>query len=81
MLVLSRKTKERIVIDESIEITVVAVHGGRVTLGIKAPMSVPIHRGELQPRFARQAVAAGLDGALTEKVGLRGARSSLRTTG
>jgi carbon storage regulator len=69
MLVLSRKTKERIVIDESIEITIVAVHGGRVTLGIQAPMNVRIHRGELQPPMAGQTAAAGLEDALAEELG------------
>lgn len=48
MLVLSRKKNERIVIGESIVITVIEVRGDRVRLGIDAPRSVPVHRGEVK---------------------------------
>jgi carbon storage regulator len=47
MLVLSRKTQEQIIIDQRIEITVLAVRGNRVRLGISAPADVSILRGEL----------------------------------
>jgi carbon storage regulator len=47
MLVLTRHVGEEIVIDGSIRLTVVALKGGQVRLGITAPKSVPIHRHEL----------------------------------
>lgn len=47
MLVLSRKKNEKIVINESIVITVVDVRGDRVRIGIDAPRDVPIHRQEI----------------------------------
>jgi carbon storage regulator len=47
MLVLNRKTQEQIIIDQWIEITVLAVRGNRVRLGISAPPEVSILRGEL----------------------------------
>lgn len=47
MLVLSRKTGEKIVINDNIEITVVSVKGDQVRLGIVAPEDVPIHRQEV----------------------------------
>ena len=47
MLVLSRKTNESIVIDGGIRISVIAVYGSRVRLGIEAPDSVRILRSEL----------------------------------
>ena len=51
MLVLSRKRGERIVIpDCSITITVVAVEGNRVRLGVAAPAGVTVLREELVPR-------------------------------
>ena len=50
MLVLSRKTGERIIIGENIELTVVRIQGGRVRLGIAAPAGVPIHRREVFER-------------------------------
>ena len=51
MLVLSRKRGERIVIPGcSITITVAAVKGDRVRLGIAAPAEVAILRGEVVGR-------------------------------
>ncbi len=47
MLVLSRKINESIIVGDSIEITVRRVSRGRVVLGLKAPSSVSIVRGEL----------------------------------
>ncbi len=48
MLVLSRKRKEQIIIAQTIEITVLAVRGNHVRLGISAPREVSIRRGELE---------------------------------
>jgi len=47
MLVLSRKPGEKLVIGNDVTLTVVAVHGRRITLGIEAPASVRVVRGEL----------------------------------
>lgn len=47
MLILSRKLNEQIVIGDQIVITVVAIRGGNVRLGIEAPKNVPVHRHEI----------------------------------
>jgi carbon storage regulator len=47
MLVLSRKQGEQVVIAGDIRLTVVAVRGKQVRLGITAPPDVPIQREEL----------------------------------
>jgi len=47
MLVLSRKTGERIHIGDDVFVEVRRVSGNRVTLAIKAPRDVRILRGEL----------------------------------
>ena len=47
MLVLTRKLKESIMIGDDIEITVLAVEGDQIKLGIKAPKHVEIHRKEV----------------------------------
>jgi carbon storage regulator len=47
MLVLTRKTQEAIKIGNEIEITVLAVEGDQVKLGISAPKNVDIHRKEI----------------------------------
>jgi carbon storage regulator len=47
MLVLSRKTNERIIIGNNIGITVVAIRGRHVRIGIEAPADISILREEL----------------------------------
>jgi carbon storage regulator CsrA len=47
MLVLTRKTGEKVVIGDDITVTVVAVTGNRVRVSIDAPDQVPILRAEL----------------------------------
>jgi carbon storage regulator len=47
MLVLSRRIGEEIVIAGDIRVTVLAVNGPRVRLGITAPLVVPVIRQEL----------------------------------
>jgi carbon storage regulator len=50
MLVLSRKPGEKVRVGGDITITIVAVSGNRVQIGIEAPAPVPILRGELACR-------------------------------
>lgn len=47
MLVLSRKTKETIKIGDDIEISILSVEGDQVRIGINAPKSIDVHRGEV----------------------------------
>ncbi|MDQ0269089.1 carbon storage regulator CsrA [Cytobacillus purgationiresistens] len=47
MLVLTRKKDESIIINDEIELTIIAVDGDQVKLGIKAPREVEIHRKEI----------------------------------
>jgi carbon storage regulator len=47
MLVLSRKIGERILVGDQVIITVTAIGGARVRLGITAPPHVSIRREEL----------------------------------
>lgn len=48
MLVLSRKVGEKLVIGDDIVVTINRISGNRVTIGIEAPGSVKIVRGELE---------------------------------
>ena len=52
MLILSRKVHQEIVIGDGISITIVAIRGKQVRVGIKAPPDVPIRREELAPLAA-----------------------------
>lgn len=47
MLVLSRKTDQSIMIGDNIEISVIAIEGDQIKLGINAPRSVEIQRKEI----------------------------------
>ena len=49
MLILRRKVGERIIIDHAIAVSILAVEGGRVKVGITAPPDVVIVREELLP--------------------------------
>ena len=57
MLVLSRKLGETIVIGENIVLTIVAIKGNQIRVGVEAPRSVSVWRGELlfeQPVVTRR---------------------------
>lgn len=58
MLVLSRRVGEEIVINDNIRVTVVAVKGDRVRLGIVAPRDVNVDRSEVHERRMQFAVPA-----------------------
>ena len=67
MFVVSRDVLESLIIDDQIEVTVLAIHGGRVQIGITAPPSVRIFRSELEAQTALSArkapsVASAVDG-------------------
>jgi carbon storage regulator len=50
MLVLTRRIGEKIVIDGGITVTVVAIRGDKVRLGVNAPPSVLVDRSEVHER-------------------------------
>ncbi len=47
MLILSRKTNQKILIGKDIELTIIEVRGDQVKVGIKAPQEVQVFRQEL----------------------------------
>lgn len=47
MLVLSRKTNESVIIGDDVEVLVLEIREGTVKLGIKAPLSISVHRQEV----------------------------------
>ena len=55
MLVLSRKAGRRICIDDSIQISVLEVRGGKVRLGLVAPLQVEILRKKISRRIEADA--------------------------
>ncbi|HLP16658.1 MAG TPA: carbon storage regulator CsrA [Bacteroidota bacterium] len=51
MLILTRKAGETIRIGDSITVTVVQLNDGQIKLGIDAPKSISVHRGEVYDRI------------------------------
>jgi carbon storage regulator len=47
MLILSRKTNEKIVIGDDVVISIVEIRGDQVRIGIDAPRTVKVHRQEV----------------------------------
>jgi carbon storage regulator len=47
MLVLTRKTNQSIMIGDDVEVSVLAVTGDKVRVGISAPRDVPVFRKEV----------------------------------
>ena len=70
MLVLTRKSNQSIMIGDDIEVSVLAIMGEKVRIGIEAPRSVPVFRKEVyleiqqdasKPDEERKAVDQALD--------------------
>ena len=51
MLILTRRIGESLVIGEDVTITVLALKGNQIRLGIDAPKHVAVHRQEIQERI------------------------------
>ena len=69
MLVLTRKSNQSIMIGDEIEVSVLAIMGEKVRIGIEAPRSIPVFRKEVyleiqqdsSPEEARQEVDQALE--------------------
>ncbi len=72
MLVLTRKSNQSIMIGDEIEISVLAIVGEKVRIGIQAPRDVPVFRKEVYLEIraehadGSEHVAAEVDAALHE---------------
>lgn len=51
MLILTRRVGETLRINDDIKVTVLAVAGNQVRIGIEAPKSVEVHREEIYQRI------------------------------
>ncbi len=59
MLVLTRKTNQSIMIGDEVEVSVLAVSGDKVRVGIAAPRDVPVFRKEVYLAIQEERIAAG----------------------
>ena len=66
MLVLTRRTDEAIVIDDKIIVSILAIEGDKVKIGISAPREIPVLRHELWEAIQEQSkIAESLVSQLT----------------
>jgi carbon storage regulator len=59
MLILTRRVRETLVIGDDVTVTILAVSGTRVRVGIDAPRTKPVHRWEIYQRIRSQRPAGG----------------------
>ena len=54
MLILARRDGEVLKIGDDIDVTVLAVTGNQVRVGISAPRDVAVHRGEIYQKIKQE---------------------------
>jgi carbon storage regulator len=54
MLILTRRVGETLMIGDDVTVTVLAVRGSQVRLGVNAPKDVGVHREEIFERIKRE---------------------------
>ncbi len=70
MLLLARRAGDAVLLDGGIRITVVAVEGKTVRLGIEAPPDITILRAEIADDLARENLGAVPSRDLAQRLGL-----------
>jgi carbon storage regulator len=61
MLVLTRKSNQSIMIGDDIEVSVLAIMGEKVRIGIQAPRDVPVFRKEVYLEIQQERVSPDSD--------------------
>jgi carbon storage regulator len=61
MLVLTRKSNQSIMIGDDIEVSVLAIMGEKVRIGIQAPRDIPVFRKEVYLEIQQEHVTAGAE--------------------
>lgn len=76
MLVLTRKSNQSIMVGDEIEISVLAIMGDKVRVGIQAPRDVPVFRKEVYVEIQDRRVSGGGDAREEVDAALRGLSES-----
>jgi carbon storage regulator len=66
MLVLTRKSNQSIMIGDDIEVSVLAIMGEKVRIGIQAPRDIPVFRKEVYLEIQQERVAGETKAARDE---------------
>jgi carbon storage regulator len=78
VLVLTRKANQSIMIGDGIEVSVLAVMGEKVRIGIEAPRSVPVFRQEVWIEIQRDRAESGEDHAESDARAVQDALAGLK---
>lgn len=77
MLILSRRIGEKLIIGDNVTVTILAVKGNQVRIGIDAPRNVRVDREEVHERILKEEEARQNSEWATAAAGVGG--GSLRT--
>jgi carbon storage regulator len=72
MLVLTRKSNQNIMIGDDIEVSVLAIMGEKVRIGIQAPRDIPVFRKEVYLEIERERGGPSKDAREEVDAALRG---------
>jgi carbon storage regulator len=72
MLVLTRKSNQSIMIGDDIEVSVLAIIGEKVRIGIQAPRDIPVFRKEVYLEIQQERLAGGKGAREEVDAALRG---------
>jgi len=72
MLVLTRKSNQSIMIGDDIEVSVLAIMGEKVRIGIQAPRDVPVFRKEVYLEIQQERLGSASDAREEVDAALRG---------
>ena len=54
MLILTRKVNETLMVGDDVSVTVLAIKGGQIRIGINAPRDVGVHRQEVYEKIMQE---------------------------
>ncbi|MFQ3210453.1 MAG: carbon storage regulator [Colwellia sp.] len=61
MLILTRRISEVLIINDDIKVTVLAIQGNQVRIGIDAPKNVSVHREEIYDKIQQEKLTTVVD--------------------
>ena len=77
MLILSRKTNEKIMIGEDISVSIIEVRGDQVRIGVDAPKTVKVFRQEVFDAIKAENKAAAQSAAVLPVLGINAKREEI----
>ena len=77
MLILSRKTNEKIMIGDDISVSIIEIRGDQVRIGVDAPKAVKVFRQEVFDAIKAENKAAALSAAVFPALDIEAERKEI----